>query len=64
MSTAKDQVRKMLDQLPDDVSFEDVRYHIFVRQKIERGLRDAAEGRVISQEELERRMARWLGEEE
>ena len=64
MSTAKDQVRKMLDQLPDDVSFEDVRYHIYVRQKIERGLRDAAEGRVISQEELERRMARWLGEEE
>ena len=64
MSTVKEEIRKMLDQLPDDVSFEDVRYHIYVRQKIERGLRDAAEGRVISQEELERRMARWLGEEE
>ena len=63
MSTVKEEIRKMLDQLPDDVSFEDIQYHIYVRQKIERGLADVAEGRVMSQEELERRMARWLGEE-
>ena len=62
MSTVKEEIRKMLDQLPDDVSFEDIQYHIYVRQKIERGLGDIAKGRVIGQEELERRMARWLGE--
>jgi len=62
MSTVKDEVRKMLDQLPDDVSFEDIQYHIYVRQKLEQGLTEVQEGRIISQEELESRMARWLGE--
>lgn len=61
MSTTKDEVRKMLDQIPEDVSFEDIQYHIYVRQKIEHGLRDIEEGRVLSQEEIERRMSKWLG---
>lgn len=51
----------MLDRIPDDVSFEDIQYHIYVRQKIEHGLRDIEEGRVISQEEIEQRMSKWLG---
>jgi len=62
MSTVKDEVRKLLDQLPDDVSFEDIQYHIYVRQKLEQGLTDLQEGRVLTQEDLERRMSRWLGE--
>ena len=61
MSTAKEAVRKMLDQLPDDASFEDIQYHIYVREKIERGLKDVEEGRVLSQEEVEKGMSRWLG---
>jgi predicted transcriptional regulator len=62
MATAKEQVRKLLDQIPDDSSFEDIQYHIYVREKIERGLKDAEEGRVLSQEEAERRMSKWTGE--
>ena len=62
MSTAKEEVRKILEQLPDDVSFEDVQYHIYVRQKLERGLKDIQEGRVLTHEEVEQRMARWLAE--
>lgn len=61
MSTAKKEVKKLLDQLPDKVSYEDIQYHIYVRQKIERGLKDLEEGRVLSQEEVERRMSKWLG---
>ncbi len=61
MSTAKEEVRKMLNQIPDNVSFEDIQYHIYVREKIERGLKDVEEGRVLSQEEIEQRMGRWLG---
>ncbi len=59
MSTVKDEIRKLLDDLPDDVSFEDVQYHIYVRQKLAQGLKDLEEGRVVSQEEAERRLARW-----
>ena len=60
MSTAKEEVRKILDTIPDDASFEDIQYHIYVRDKIERGLKDIQEGRVLSQEEIEQRMSRWL----
>lgn len=28
MYTAKEEVRKMLEQIPDDASFEDIKYHI------------------------------------
>jgi predicted transcriptional regulator len=62
MRTAKEEVQKMLEQLPDDVSFEDIQYHIYVREKIERGLKDIDEGRVLSQEEIEERMSKWLGQ--
>ena len=60
MSTVKDDVRGLLDQLPDDISYEDLQYHLYVRQKVERGLKDVEEGRVLSQEETERRLGRWL----
>jgi len=36
-------------------------YHIYVREKIERGLKDIEEGRILDQEEIERRMSKWLG---
>ena len=61
MRTAKEEVRKMLDQLPDDASFEDIQYHIYVREKIASGLKDIQEGRVQSQEDVEERMSKWLG---
>jgi len=60
MSSVKEEVREILDKLPDDASLEDVQYHIYVRQKVERGLKDVEEGRVLSTEEVERRMSRWL----
>ena len=61
MKTAKDEVRKLLDRLPDTSFFEDIQYHIYVREKIEQGLEDVKKGRVLSQAEVERRMAKWLG---
>jgi predicted transcriptional regulator len=62
MLTAKEEVKKILDQLPDDVSYEDIQYHIYVREKIERGLNDIRDGHILSQEEVEKRMSKWLGQ--
>jgi len=59
-TTPKDEVRALLEKLPDDASLNDIQYHIYVRQKIERGLEAIQNGNVISQEEIEKRMARWL----
>ncbi len=60
MGSAKEEVRKLLEQLPDEASFEDIQYHIYVREKIERGLDDIEKGRTLSEEEVERRMSKWL----
>ena len=60
MCTAKQEVLKMLDRIPDSSSFEDIHYHVYVCQKIELGLKDIEEGRVFSQEDIERRMSKWL----
>jgi predicted transcriptional regulator len=59
MDTAKDQVHKLLEILPDDSSLEDIQYHIYVRQKIEQGLADVDAGRVVPHAEVERRLAKW-----
>ena len=60
MKTAKDEVRELLEGLPDDASLEDIQYHLYVRQKIQRDLEAAEQGRTITYEEAARRMARWL----
>ncbi len=60
METAKQQVQDILENLPEDASLEDIQYHIYVRQKIEQGLADVAAGRVVSHEEVQRRLAKWL----
>lgn len=60
MQTVKQEVSKLLENLPDDCALEDIQYHLYVLQKIERGLKDADEGRVYTQEEVEKKMAKWL----
>ena len=58
-ATAKQEAQRILDALPDDASLEQIQYHLYVVQKIEAGLRDAEEGRLLTQEEIERRIAKW-----
>ena len=60
MQTAKQEVQELLQDLPDDATLEDIQYHIYVKQKIAQGLADVRAGRIISQEEIEKRFARWL----
>ena len=60
MKTAKDEVRALLENLPDDASLEDIQYHLYVRQKILKGLEAGEQGRTLTHEEAVRRMSRWL----
>jgi hypothetical protein len=60
MQTTKQEVSDLLNRLPDDCTLEDVQYHLYVLQKIERGLKDIEEGRVYTQEEVEKKMSKWL----
>lgn len=55
MSTAKEEVKTLLDKLPDDCSLEDVQYHLYVVEKIHRGIERAEKDGVLSQDEVERK---------
>jgi predicted transcriptional regulator len=58
---AKRAVRELLDRLPDDCSLEDVQYHLYVLQSIERGRADVEAGRTISHEDVARELRKkWL----
>ncbi len=57
----KQTVRALLDRLPDDCSVEDVLYHLYVLQAVQRGQADAAAGRTIPHNEVEAALRRkWL----
>jgi predicted transcriptional regulator len=60
MATAKEEVAELLRRLPDDCTLEDIQYHLYVLEKIRRGVDDADVGRVQSQEQVEARFAEWL----
>lgn len=60
--TAKEEVRTLLEKLPDNCSIEDIQYHLYVIEKVRRGLEDAEVGRTFSQEEAEARLGKWLTE--
>jgi predicted transcriptional regulator len=62
MQTAKQEVMELLKELPDDTTLEEIQYCLYVRQKVKRGLRDVEEGKTYSQEEIEKRMDKWLVE--
>jgi ribosomal protein S20 len=60
MSTAKQEVESLLKKLPDDCSLEDIQYHLYVIEKIQRGIEAAEKKGVVSQEEAEKRLGRWV----
>jgi len=56
-SIVKEELSRLIDRLPDEVTWDDVMYEIYVRQKIEEGLKAADEGRLISHEEVKKRFS-------
>lgn len=56
MTTAKEEVESLLRRLPDNCSLEDIQYHLYVIQKIRRGLNAAVNDSVLSQDEVEKRL--------
>jgi ribosomal protein S20 len=60
MSTAKTEVRELLKKLPDDCTLEDVQYHLYVLEKIRRGIQRAKSEGAVPHEKVEKRLSRWV----
>jgi predicted transcriptional regulator len=60
MASPKQVAREILDSLPDDCSLEEIQYRLYVRQMVEEGRQDVRKGNLVSQEEIEQDLERWL----
>jgi predicted transcriptional regulator len=50
--TVKEILQNVVNKLPPDCTWDDVMYQVYVCQKIAAGLRDAQEGRLLTEEEV------------
>lgn len=50
----------MLSTLPESSSFEDIQYHLYVLEKVKRGLDRADSEGALSHEEATKRLGKWL----
>lgn len=55
MSTTKDEVRRLLQKLPEDCTIEDVQYHLYVLEKVRRGEERVESEGTLSSEEVAKR---------
>jgi len=56
----KQQILKAIEDLPDDAKVEDALERLYLLYKIDRGIKQADAGELITQEEARQRMAKWL----
>lgn len=62
VTTPKQEVAELLSNLPDNSTFEDIQYHLYVLEKIKHGQADIADGKGVTQEQARERLKRWLSE--
>ena len=51
----KEQARRLLENLPDSATWEDLIYQIYVRQAVEAGIKDSDQGKTVDVKEVRRR---------
>jgi predicted transcriptional regulator len=56
----KQQILKAIEDLPDDASVEDAIDRLYLLYKIDKGIRQADRGELVSQEEARQRIDKWL----
>jgi len=60
MAITKDLLRKELEKMPDEFSIEELLDRLVLVEKINQGMNDVKEGRVISHENMEKEIKQWF----
>ena len=60
MTSPKAEVVSMLQALPENASLEDIQYHLYVLEKVKRGLGRAEAESTVSHEDAKARLEKWL----
>ena len=59
MKTVKEEIRSLLDKLPDNCTYEDIQYHLYVVEKIKKGIERSEKEGTLNQDEVERKFNKW-----
>ena len=60
MNSPKLEVASMLNALPEDASLEDIQYHLYVLEKVKRGLGRAETESALSHQDAKASLEKWL----
>lgn len=59
MST-KEQIIKLIKDLPENVTLDDIMRELYVRKKIDKGIQELNNGKVVSHDEAKEKLGKWL----
>jgi hypothetical protein len=56
----KEIVNSQVEEMPNEFTLDELIERLIVVEKIYRGLEDIKEGKILTEEELDKRMAKWF----
>ncbi len=56
MSKIKEEARKIIDNMPEQATWDDIMYQFYVKKKIMVSLKAAEDGNIISHEDVKKRL--------
>ena len=59
MSTAKDQIKQILESQPEDSTYDEILRELAFKGMVNRGMADLKNGKVISNEEMREKIKEW-----
>lgn len=59
MATAKERMQEIVQEQPDDSSYDEILRELAFARMVDRGLKDSRTGHTISNEEMKRRIKTW-----
>lgn len=58
MHSEKEEARRIIESLPEHATWDDIMYQLYVKKKIDDSIKAAKEGRVLSHQEVKKRLTR------
>jgi predicted transcriptional regulator len=59
MSKLKEKMTEVIQSQPEDATYEEIMRELAFERMVERGLADSREGRLVSNDDMERRIRTW-----
>ena len=59
MLSIKESAKRIIDDMPDDVSYDELIRELLFKRMVERGIRDSQKNKITPDEELDKEIEKW-----